>query len=145
MTSPCRSLVFSLKSLTNCPILTPCWPRAGPTGGAGVAWPPGHWSLIFALISLAMLRVRLFDLPVFEIDRGRPTEDHDRDLDHALLGMDFLYGPFEVLERAFLDSHVLALLEVDGDLGRRVRDALDLLEHLRDLVGRHGLRLVRLV
>src|SRR3954471_19372693 len=105
-------------------MFTPCWPSAGPTGGAGVAWPPGHWSLIFDLISLAIV-VRLLDLPVLEIDRGGPTEHHDRDLDHALLGMDFLDGPLEVLERAFLDADVLALLEIDCDLLGLLIHALD--------------------
>jgi hypothetical protein len=27
-------------------MLMPCWPSAGPTGGAGEACPPGAWSLI---------------------------------------------------------------------------------------------------
>src|SRR5688500_16852302 len=26
-------------------MFTPCWPSAGPTGGAGVAWPAGSWSV----------------------------------------------------------------------------------------------------
>ena len=39
---PRLSLVRSLNCCTNCPMLTPCWPSAGPTGGAGVACPPGH-------------------------------------------------------------------------------------------------------
>ena len=52
---PFISLVRSLNCMTNWPMLTPCWPRAGPTGGAGVAWPPGHWSLTFAVITLAIV------------------------------------------------------------------------------------------
>src|SRR6478609_11154667 len=31
--------VAALYALTNSMMLTPCWPRAGPTGGAGVAAP----------------------------------------------------------------------------------------------------------
>ena len=34
--------------------LTPCWPRAGPTGGAGFACPPGIWSLMSVMTFLAM-------------------------------------------------------------------------------------------
>ena len=34
-------LVRSLNSLVNAAMFTPCWPRAGPTGGAGVALPAG--------------------------------------------------------------------------------------------------------
>src|SRR5262245_31734012 len=36
-------------------MLAPCWPSAGPTGGAGVACPAGHCSLTWAMIGLAML------------------------------------------------------------------------------------------
>ena len=35
------SLVRALKVLQNSMMLTPCWPSARPTGGAGLAWPPG--------------------------------------------------------------------------------------------------------
>ncbi len=31
----------------NATILTPCWPRAGPTGGAGVALPAGICNLMY--------------------------------------------------------------------------------------------------
>src|SRR3954454_418303 len=61
MIVPFISLVFSLNCITNWPIFTPCWPSAGPTGGAGVAWPPGHWSLTFAVITFAIVHT----LPVF--------------------------------------------------------------------------------
>src|SRR3954454_5396451 len=49
--SPC---VWALNALTNSMMLMPCWPRAGPTGGAGEAWPPGAWSLIVVNTFLAM-------------------------------------------------------------------------------------------
>src|SRR5215475_7148915 len=103
---PRLSLVRSLNCVTNWPMLTPCWPSAGPTGGAGVAWPPGHWSLIFAVITLAILGSRwlirsdAFDLPVFEVDRRRPVEDNQHHLDEAATLDDFLHGAFEVLERS---------------------------------------------
>src|SRR6185503_7891514 len=106
-TRPIWSFVLSLNCLTNRPMLTPCWPRAGPTGGAGVAWPPGHWSFTFAVITLAIVVSRAgrtggrdgrlavpaprsrscacpdsdpFHLPVFEVDRRRPVEDDQHDL-----------------------------------------------------------------
>ena len=44
---PMSALVRSLKSLVNWPMFTPYWPRAGPTGGAGVALPAGTWNLIY--------------------------------------------------------------------------------------------------
>ena len=33
--------VFALKALQNSMMLTPCWPSAGPMGGAGFAFPAG--------------------------------------------------------------------------------------------------------
>ena len=37
---PANAFVFSLKALQNSIILIPLCPNAGPTGGAGLAWPP---------------------------------------------------------------------------------------------------------
>src|SRR5690606_9356804 len=55
-TTPILSRVRSLKRFTKSAMFTPCWPRAGPTGGAGVAWPPLHCSFTFAISSFAMFR-----------------------------------------------------------------------------------------
>jgi hypothetical protein len=41
---PMSFFVRSLNSFVKRPMLTPCWPSAGPTGGAGVALPAGIWS-----------------------------------------------------------------------------------------------------
>ena len=41
-------LVRSLNCCTNCGALTPWGPNAGPTGGAGVAFPAGHCSFTYA-------------------------------------------------------------------------------------------------
>ena len=43
---PFWSPVWALNALQNSMMLTPCWPSAGPTGGAGFACPPGIWSLM---------------------------------------------------------------------------------------------------
>ena len=43
---PASFFVRSLNSFVNAPMLTPCWPRAGPTGGAGVALPAGICNLM---------------------------------------------------------------------------------------------------
>src|SRR3954469_5273262 len=102
---PRVSLVWSLNFCTNWPMLTPCWPRAGPTGGAGVAMPPGHCSLICALTSFAMRPsffsapslarracccalarasgLQLLHLVVFQIHGDRPAEDGQLHLDLA--------------------------------------------------------------
>src|SRR3954469_25896173 len=51
---PMSFAVWALNALTNSMMLMPCWPRAGPTGGAGEAWPPGAWSLIMVRTFLAI-------------------------------------------------------------------------------------------
>ena len=45
MTRPACLAVLSLNSLTKAMILTPAWPSAGPTGGAGLAFPATTCSL----------------------------------------------------------------------------------------------------
>jgi hypothetical protein len=56
MIRPFSCWVCALNALQNSMMLTPCCPSAGPTGGAGLAWPPGIWSLMsvrtfFAIVS----------------------------------------------------------------------------------------------
>ena len=46
MIVPPSDWVCALKALQNSMMLTPCWPSAGPTGGAGLAAPAEIWSLI---------------------------------------------------------------------------------------------------
>src|SRR5262245_47762533 len=97
--SPRISLVASLKRVTNWPMLTPCWPRAGPTGGAGVAAPPGHCSFIRAVTCFAIaLFLGLLHLVVFQLDRHRPAEDRQFHLQLRLGLQDLLHGPFHAVE-----------------------------------------------
>ena len=51
---PAIDLVLSLKALQNSIMLTPRWPKAGPTGGAGFACPPLICNFINPLISFAI-------------------------------------------------------------------------------------------
>src|SRR5947208_17093680 len=51
---PFSCAVCALKALQNSMMLTPCWPSAGPTGGAGFAWPPGICSLMSVRTFFAM-------------------------------------------------------------------------------------------
>src|SRR5512134_2155694 len=105
---PFMFAVWALNCWTNCPMFTPCWPRAGPMGGAGVACPPGACSLIVAVISFATAQTPFADrsrsdplqLPVFDLDRGRPAKDLDDERDHAALLVDAVHLAFEVLEAA---------------------------------------------
>src|SRR3954468_24936406 len=79
-------------------MLMPCWPRAGPTGGAGDAWPPVACSLIWVRTFFAMssfgwyglrwgsggggrFRSDLLDLIEADLDRRLATEDRDEDLE----------------------------------------------------------------
>ena len=49
-----ESAVVALKALQNSMMFTPCWPSAGPTGGAGFACPAGIWSLMILMTFLAI-------------------------------------------------------------------------------------------
>src|SRR5919202_83826 len=55
MTSPAWAAVRSLNSFTNAMMLMPCWPSAGPMGGAGVALPAGACTLTIALTFFAIV------------------------------------------------------------------------------------------
>src|SRR3954471_16702622 len=48
MMRPFSCAVCALNALQNSMMFTPCWPSAGPTGGAGLAWPAVIWSLMIA-------------------------------------------------------------------------------------------------
>src|SRR4029079_1077408 len=56
MIVPVSACVRELNALQNSMMLTPCWPSAGPTGGAGLAAPAGIWSLISVSTFLAIAR-----------------------------------------------------------------------------------------
>src|SRR5262245_9091371 len=140
---PFMSLVRSLNWVTNWPMLTPCWPRAGPTGGAGVAAPPVTWSLMSATFCFAFAMVLPLDdfhLPVIQLHRDRAAEDGQLHLDlvlglHQLLDLALHAG-----EHAVLDPHPVALVELRLDLlDARLELAL-LAEHALDLLGRHRRR-----
>src|ERR1035441_8396221 len=54
ITKPASALVAALNSLQKPMMLTPCWPSAGPTGGAGFAWPAGICNLICPMTFFAI-------------------------------------------------------------------------------------------
>src|SRR5215218_1886674 len=137
--SPC---VWALNALTNSMMLMPCWPSAGPTGGAGDAWPPGACSLIvvstflaidfaFAFQAIELLRRRspsatlrsdLLHLVVADLHRGLATEDgyQHLELGRVLVDLGDLTG--EVRERTRDHLHRLA----DRELGTARRTDRDL-------------------
>src|SRR5512135_2797353 len=138
MISPSSFAVFALKALQKSMMLTPAWPSAGPTGGAGVALPAGICNLIcpttfFIERSLLLRpsRSELLDLEEVELDRRRPAEDGDHHLEGVAVEVDLLHHPLEVRERAVDDANALAPLE--RVLRLRLLDRL--LDLVEDLVG----------
>src|SRR4051794_39898113 len=119
---PFWSAVCALNALQNSMMFTPCWPSAGPTGGAGLAWPPGIWSLISVNTFLAM-RPSVEFLDVFEsaLDRHLPLEDVDHHLKLLRVGVDVGDLAVEVRERAGGDLDRLAQLVRDLRAGSRKR------------------------
>src|SRR4029079_19514629 len=140
MLSPESLSVRALKVLQNSMMFTPCWPSAGPTGGAGVAAPALIWSLTIAesfrflggiSCSLVLLSAQpggrrgptcrgrmsdLGDLGEGELDRSLPAEDRNQDLDLLGVDVDLADRRRQRRERAVHHGDRLADLEVD--LGR---------------------------
>src|SRR5262245_31007578 len=57
--------VWALNALQKSMMLTPCWPRAGPTGGAGVALPAGMCSFTYPVIFFAMAALLSYSFSTF--------------------------------------------------------------------------------
>src|ERR1051325_2410083 len=75
MMRPFWSCVWALNALQNSMMFTPCWPRAGPTGGAGLAAPPGTCSLMSVRTFFAIWAfLDLLDLVEAHFDRSLATE-----------------------------------------------------------------------
>src|SRR3954464_2678043 len=119
-------LVFALNCLQNSMMLMPAWPRAGPTGGAGVALPAsicsftcpvsffgaiGSVSRFYLLVS-DLLRQDLFDLAELQLHRSGTSEDGDHDGDLFLVIIDVVHHAVKCGERAFGDANILVLLEL---------------------------------
>src|SRR5215211_5034221 len=143
MIRPFSCCVWALNALQNSMMLTPCWPSAGPTGGAGLACPPGIWSLITVrtFFAIGPSLVELLDLVERELDRDLALEDVDEHLQLLLVGIDVDDLAVEVGERAA--RHLDRLPERELNLGtRRGAGRLPRVENAVDLAlrQRHGLR-----
>src|SRR3954467_15382637 len=112
MTMPGWSFVLALKSLQKAMMFTPCWPRAGPTGGAGFACPAGICNLIIPVTFLA-IKSAFFHLPVFEFHRRISSENIHRHLELAAFGLDFFNHAAKIQERPVVDFYRLAHFEAD--------------------------------
>src|ERR687897_2541445 len=129
---PFSCWVWALNALQNSMMLTPCWPSAGPTGGAGFAWPPGIWSLMRVRTFFAIWLVDLLHLVEAELDRDLALEDVDEHLEFLLVGVDVDDVAVEVGQRPRGYLHRLTQLEVReraralGGPDGGVEDAIDL-------------------
>src|SRR5215203_6357280 len=118
MTLPRCDSVAALYALQNSMMLTPCWPSAGPTGGAGVAAPALIWSLMTAVNRFrggmasfffsGCVRFRgpgsdLADLGERQLDGRLAPEDGDQHLQLLLLGVDLVDGGGQRGERPVHD------------------------------------------
>src|SRR5918995_1851512 len=132
MIRPFSCCVWALNALQNSMMLTPCWPSAGPTGGAGFAWPPGIWSLMRVRTFFAIWLVDLLHLVEAELDRDLALEDVDEHLELLSVGLDVDDLAVEVRERAGGYLHRLAegVLHLGarplGGRDARAQDAVDL-------------------
>src|SRR5215471_19467144 len=137
--SPSCELVWALKPLQNSMMLTPCCPRAGPTGGEGLALPAGICSFTIAWTFFTdgtplPARSQPFHLVVLELDRGRTPEDRHHHLHTTALGVDVFDRALEIHERSVDDAHLVAALE-DGLRLRLLGARLHLPHDLVHLVG----------
>src|ERR1700744_2742354 len=140
MTLPRWPSVAALYALQNSMMLTPCWPSAGPTGGAGLASPALIWSLIsptaffFGGMSVGVpfyfrtpqrdrpLRrptpyLNLRDLGEAQFHRCFAAEDGHQHLEFLLFGVDLVDRRRQRGERPVHDGDRLADLVVDLDPG----------------------------
>src|SRR4029079_14474526 len=118
MMRPFSCAVCALNALQNSMMLRPCWPSAGPTGGAGLACPPGICSLMSVRTFFAIrASVDLLDLVEAELDRNLALEDVHEHLQLLPFGIDLDDLAVEVGERAGGYLHRLA----EGELALRPR------------------------
>src|SRR6266550_5020637 len=92
-------------------MLTPCWPSAGPTGGAGFACPPGICSLMSVRTFLAM-SVEFLHLVERQLHRNLTLEDVHEHLQLLLVAVHVDDLAVEVGERAGGYLHRLAEREL---------------------------------
>src|SRR5579883_2930846 len=114
--------VFALNCLQKSIMFNPCWPKAGPTGGAGVALPAAICSLICAVTffplgaGAAILysfnqTLELLHLQEIEFHRRRPSENSDHHLQRVAVEIDVIDHAGEVIERTIDNLDRLVFLK----------------------------------
>src|SRR3989304_220523 len=111
MIVPSWLLVWALKALQNSMILTPCCPRAGPTGGEGFACPAGICSFTIPITFLAIwiLFSILFHLGKIQLHRGGTPKNAHQHPNLPLLGIDRFHQSIEIRERSIHYPDLVAL------------------------------------
>src|SRR5688572_26077979 len=84
-------------------MLTPCWPKAGPTGGAGLACPAGICSLICPTIFFAISLLCLLYLPVFQFHWGVPAKNIHCHFKLPAVRFDFFNHTAKIEKRPIID------------------------------------------
>src|SRR5689334_11605311 len=102
-------------------MFTPCWPSAGPTGGAGLACPPGICSLMIVRTFFAIDSIQFLDVVEADLDRHLPLEDVHHHLKLLRVGVHVRDLAVEVRQRPARDLHRLAERELDLRTRRRAR------------------------
>src|SRR5918997_3532118 len=119
---PIWSRVASLNCRTNSPMFTWAWPRAGPTGGAGFAWPPVICNFNLRAtrrprpLPIKHLSLEFGYLVEGELHRRLAPEDRDQNLQPRLVHVYVRDGAGKVRERAADDLDRLTDLVVHGGL-----------------------------
>ena len=79
-------------------MFTPCWPRAGPTGGAGVALPAGicnfTWPITFFAIAVTLC---LLHLKKIQFHRRRTAENRHHDLQRVSVRIHIVDNPLKLV------------------------------------------------
>src|ERR1700680_1743340 len=119
MTLPRWFSVAALYALQNSMMLTPCWPSAGPTGGAGLACPAWICSFITpATFCVGAMKcscsfLELGDLGEGQLDRCFAAKNGHQHLELLLFGVDLADRCRQRRERTVHDGDGLADLEVN--------------------------------
>src|SRR4029453_15517770 len=138
---PIWSRVASLNCRTNSPMFTCAWPRAGPTGGAGLACPPVicNFSLRATRrprpLPMKILSLELGYLVEGELHGRLAPEDGDEHLQPRLVDVDIRDRTREIRERSPNNFDRLPDLVVHGRLDLLACLALTWIKGLSHLGG----------